>query len=60
MSKNNAVWFGYGSLGMDTVCNLLVDLRRQRIQQRWDARLLQRLNRNTAPAKGSPRRPGRL
>lgn len=34
--------------------------RRERIQQRWDARLLQRLNKNTAPAKGSPRQPGRL
>lgn len=34
--------------------------RRERIQQRWDARLLQRLNQHTAPAKGSPRRSGRL
>lgn len=34
--------------------------RRERIQQRWDARLLQRLSHNTAPAKGSPRRSGRL
>lgn len=34
--------------------------RRERIQQRWDARLFQRLSKNTAPAKGSPRRPGRL
>ncbi len=34
--------------------------RRERIQQRWDARLLQRFNQHTAPAKGSPRRPGRL
>lgn len=34
--------------------------RRERIQQRWDARLLQRLSQNTAPAKGAPRRPGRL
>ncbi|RXK64291.1 hypothetical protein ERT44_16560 [Stenotrophomonas sp. MA5] len=34
--------------------------RRQRIQQRWDARLLRRLSQNTAPAKAAPKRPGRL
>ncbi len=34
--------------------------RRERIQQRWDARLLQRLSQNTAPAKAAPKRLGRL
>lgn len=39
---------------------MVIKSRRQCIQQLWDARLLQRLNRHTAPAKASPKRPGRL
>ena len=39
---------------------MVIKNRRQRIQQRWDARLLGRLSQNTAPAKAAPKRPGRL